>query len=345
MRVAQRVLELDGYLFDLVDEVYRQRSMSNGDVIALGVGDCDLPTPASVVAALRDAATDQQHHRYPPYDGTVEFRDAATRYLARRFGVDVDADAQMVATLGSKEAMAHLSMALVDPGDVVLVPDPGYPVYANWARLCGAEVHFYPLRAESGFLPELDRIPADVARRAKLMWLCYPNNPTAAVANLDAFGAIATFADRYGIAVASDVAYGELYFGEPPPSFLAAPGGMDCGIEFHSLSKAYNMAGWRLGFAAGNASLVAALKSVKRHCDSGAFGAIQHAGAVALGDDSLAEAARRVYRDRAALLHAGLVSVGFEFAMPAATFYCWVPVPNGWGSEQFSEELLRALAC
>ncbi len=245
---AQRLLQVKDYLFSFIDET---RALAEGvglALVPLGVGDCDLPTPPHVVEAMRQAVRDPLSHRYPPYAGTEVMRGAAARFLARRFQIQVDPGTEAVVTLGNKEAMAYLTLAYIEPGDVVLVPDPAYPVHETWARFCGGEVYRVPLRAESGFPPDLDTIPRDIAARAKLFWICYPNNPTAALATAEFFDRLTVFALTHDIVVASDAAYVEIYYDtEPPPSFLAPPGAMDCGIEFHSLSKAYTCQAGGLG--------------------------------------------------------------------------------------------------
>jgi LL-diaminopimelate aminotransferase len=239
--------------------------------------------------------------------------------------------------------MAHLALAYLDWDDVVLVPDPAYPVYATWARFCGAEVVRVPLRERNGFLPDLEAIPADTARRAKLFWICYPNNPTGAVASRAFYDELARFALRHDILVASDAVYSEIYYdGAPPPSFLGSPGAMECGIEFHSLSQAYHMPGRRVGFAAGNPHAVGALRAVKTHTDAGTFGAVQHAAVTALTDTTeYPDRLRDVYRARMNLLCDGLEAAGLEVLRPRAAVYTLVRTPGGASSEWFSEELLH----
>ncbi|MGG2459768.1 aminotransferase class I/II-fold pyridoxal phosphate-dependent enzyme [Streptomyces sp. RGM 3693] len=339
---AARLSQTEDYLFSLIDRPRELAARDGTAPVPLGVGDCDLPTPPHIVEALRKAVRDPSAHRYPPYAGTQAMREAAAGHLGRRFGLHLNPETEVLATLGSKEAMAHLTMAYAEPGDVVLVPDPGYPVYGTWARWCGAEVVRVPLREENGFLPDLTAVPAAVARRAKLLWVCYPNNPTAALATSGFYAELARFALRHDIVVASDAAYSEIYYDcAPPPSFLRAPGGMKCGIEFHSLSKAYNMAGWRVGFAAGNADVVGALRTVKTHTDSGTFTAIQHAAVTALNDTTgYPERLRAVYRERMHLLCDGLEQAGLQVLRPGATFYCLVRCPDGTDSEGFAKKLL-----
>ncbi|MER6382574.1 aminotransferase class I/II-fold pyridoxal phosphate-dependent enzyme [Streptomyces sp. NPDC001127] len=343
VRQSRRLLSTEDYLFSFIDRARALAEQGGLAPIALGVGDCDLPTPEHIVAGAREAVGDALHHRYPPYAGTRELREAAAAFLARRFGVRTDAETQVVATLGSKEAMAHLALGFVDPGDVVLVPDPAYPVYATWARWCGADVVRVPLRESNGFLPDLDAIGHDVARRAKLFWVCYPNNPTAALATTEFFDRLAQFALEHDILVASDLAYSEIYYDcEPPPSFLASPGAMECGIEFHSLSKTYNMPGWRVGFAAGSSTAVTVLRAIKTQTDSGTFGAIQHAAARALTDHTgYPDRLRATYRDRMRVLCDGLEAAGLDVLRPKATFYCLVRAPYGLTSEGFAKKLIE----
>lgn len=342
-RRASRLLQTDDYLFSFIDRAQGRAARDGTAPVPLGVGDCDLPTPPHIVEAMREAVRDPSTHRYPPYAGTQAMREAAAGHLGRRFGLRIDPETEVLATLGSKEAMAHLTMAYAEPGDVVLVPDPAYPVYGTWARWCGAEVVRVPLREENGFLPDLAAIPAAAARRAKLFWVCYPNNPTAALATSDFYAELARFAVRHDIVVASDAAYSEIYYDcAPPPSFLQAPGAMECGIEFHSLSKAYNMPGWRVGFAAGNADIVDALRTVKTHTDSGTFTAIQHAAVAALNDTTgYPESLRAVYRERMHLLCDGLERAGLQVLRPRATFYCLIRCPGGTDSAGFAKRLLE----
>jgi LL-diaminopimelate aminotransferase len=273
-----------------------------------------------------------------------EFRQAAVGWHKSRFGVTLDADKECCALIGSKEGIAHFPVAFVDPGDLVLVPDPGYPVYATWTRFVGGEVHYMPLRRENGFLPDLSAIPADVARRAKMMWINYPNNPTAALANREFYSRVVEFAQKHDIIVASDVAYSEIYYDvEPPPSFLEVPGAKEVGIEFQSLSKTYNMTGWRIGFAVGNAQLVGGLGKVKTNTDSGAFEAVQAAAVAALsGSQACVERSRAIYKERREVLCGGLSKAGFEVLVPKATFYVLVACPKGLSSAEFVSRLLDA---
>ncbi len=343
IQVAKRIAELPPYLFARIDELKAEQRAKGVDLIDLGIGDPDLPTPHHIVEAMQSAAADPAHHRYPSYVGMLDYRRAAAEFYRRRFGVKLDPAGEVVALIGSKEGIAHFPVALVDPGDVVLVPDPGYPVYATGTRFSGGEVHYLPLRRENGFLPDLDAVPEAVARRAKLLWINYPNNPTAALAPRGFYEHVVAFAKKHEIVVASDLAYSEVYFdpADAPRSFLEVPGAMDVGIEFHSLSKTYNMTGWRVGFAVGNRELVGALGKVKTNVDSGVFEAVQRAAIAALGgDQACVEELRRVYKERVEVLCGGLARLGYDVLRPKASFYCLVAVPTGFTSLEFAGKLL-----
>ena len=283
-----------------------------------------------MVARLCEAAKNPANHRYPDYEGLPSFRQAAAAWMERRYGVRVDPATEVVSLIGSKEGVANMAVAFVDPGDVVLVPDPGYPVYHVGTSFNGGRTHRMPLRRENGFLPELGAIPADVVRAAKLLWLNYPNNPTSAVAPRAFLEDAIRFAERNGIILCHDAAYAEIYFGERPPSILELPGGRDVAIEFHSLSKTFSMTGWRVGFAVGNRELIAGLGQVKTNVDSGVFQAVQEAAIAALeGDYGIVERLRAMYRERRDVLVSGLAGAGLPCEPPAGTFYVWVPVPRG----------------
>jgi len=341
-RVAQRIRNLPPYLFARIDELKQEQRARGVDIIDLGIGDPDLPTPPHIVAALREAATVPSHHRYPSYAGMIEMRAAAASFMAKRFGVKLDPATEVVALIGSKEGVAHLPLALVDPGDVVLCPDPGYPVYPVGTKFAGGEVYPLPLRRENGFLPDLRAIPADVARRAKLIWVNYPNNPTAALATRAFYEELVAFARKNDIVIASDLAYSEMYYGaEPPPSVLEIPGARDVTIELHSLSKTYNMTGWRVGFAAGNRELVGALGKVKTNVDSGVFEAVQVAAIAALtGDQTCVAEQRAIYKARREALCGGLQRAGMDVIVPEATFYVLVGTPRGMTSLDYAGKIL-----
>ena len=314
------------------------------DIISLGIGDPDSPTFPHIVQALAEAAARPANHRYPDYEGLPTFRAAAAGFVERRFGVKVDPATEVVSLIGSKEGIANMAVAFVDPGDVVLVPDPGYPVYGIGTLFNGGTPYLMPLKQENAFLPDLAAIPEEIARRAKLMWLGYPNNPTAALASSRFFADVVEFATRHGIIVAHDNAYSEIYYDEPPPSFLATPGAEAIGIEFHSLSKTYNMTGWRVGFAIGNRALIAGLGKVKTNVDSGIFQAVQEAGIAALsGDQTPVAAMRALYRERRDVLLAALARLGLEAQPVRGTFYVWVRVPRGFTSASLTAKLLEEI--
>ena len=345
---ANRIRELPPYLFADIDKKKKVKAAElakeGRQLIDLGIGDPDVETPKHIVAAMQHAVAEARYHRYPSYEGLPVFRMAAAKFCEKRFGLSLDPEKEVVALIGSKEGIAHFPVAFVNPGDLVLVPDPGYPVYATWTRFMGGEVHYMRLRRENGFLPDLEAIPADVAERAKIMWINYPNNPTAALASRDFYRRVVEFAKKHNIIVASDLAYSEVYFDvEPPPSFLEIEGAREVGIEFHSLSKTFNMTGWRIGFAAGNERLVAGLGKVKTNTDSGAFEAVQAAAVAALGSpQSAIDEVRYRYQERMKILTSGLAAAGFDVLAPKASFYCLIANPNGLSSVDFASRLLDA---
>jgi LL-diaminopimelate aminotransferase len=346
IQLARRILEVPPYPFAHIDALKEAERRKGRDLIDLSIGDPDLPTPPHIVTALQEAAADPGTHRYPSYVGLRAFRAAAARHYGSRFKVGLDPEREVIALIGSKEGIAHFPFAFVDPGDVVLVPDPGYPVYATLSRFAGAELHRMPLLRSNGFLPDLAAIPSDVARRAKLMWLNYPNNPTAAVAPPEFYRRAVEFARAHDIIIGSDLSYAEMYLeGAPPASLLATPGARDCAIEFCSLSKTYNMTGWRVGFAAGNPELVAGLAQVKTNVDSGVFDAVQRAGIAALeGDQGCVAAMRRTYRERRDLFCDGLAAAGFDALRPTASFYVLCATPGGMPAADFAAKLLTEAA-
>lgn len=346
MRTARRIANLPPYLFAEVDKRIAAKRAAGYDVISLGIGDPDLPTPEHIIQALVQAARVPANHRYPDYYGLAELRHAIARWYAGRFGVELNPDTEVLPLIGSKEGIAHVAVALVDPGDLVLVPSPGYPVYQIGTLLAGAEAYFMPLRAQNGFLPDLEAIPESVARRARAMWLNYPNNPTAAIAPPEFFARVVAFAKRYDLVVLHDNAYSEVsYDGYRPGSFLQAEGARDVGLEFHSLSKTYNMTGWRIGMAAGNSEIIEALGRVKTNVDSGIFQAIQAAGIAALnGPQEWLRERNAIYQHRRDLLLEALHGIGIQAAKPWASLYIWGAVPPGYTSLEFSLKLLDEIA-
>jgi LL-diaminopimelate aminotransferase len=344
--LARRIQNLPPYLFARIERLIAQKRAEGADVISLGIGDPDLPTPEHIVEELIREAKNPANHQYPSSAGLLEFRQAVSRWYRRRFGVELDPLSEVVALIGSKEGIAHISWCYLDPGDTVLVPDPGYPVYSGGALLAGANPYYVRLLPEKGFLPDFASIPGEVARKAKMMFLNYPNNPTAALAESSFFAEAVAFAKEYGILICHDAAYTEVAFeGYRPASFLQVPGAKEVGIEFGSLSKTFNMTGWRIGWAVGNASAVEALGRLKSNLDSGQFNAVQKAAVAALDGplDNLREA-NEIYRQRRDLLVEGLNSLGWRLEKPKATFYVWAPVPAGYTSASFAETLLEKAA-
>jgi LL-diaminopimelate aminotransferase len=315
-------------------------------VISLGIGDPDLPTPQHIVESLKRAADDPVNHRYPDYQGLDRFREAAARWCKRRFGFALDGVTETCALIGSKEGIANFPTAVIDPGDIVLIPDPGYPVYFSGCIFNGGEPYFLPLRKENGFLPDLDQIPSEIARRAKLLWLNYPNNPTATTVDLPFFKRAVEFCLRNQIILAHDQAYSEIaYDGYRAPSVLEVDDARECAVEFHSLSKTFSMTGWRVGFVVGNPKLIGGLGTVKTNMDSGIFQAVQEAAITALkADDESAFKLREycsIYQQRRDLMVAALRRIGLECDSPRATFYIWAQVPRGYTSVSFSERVLK----
>ena len=342
-RVAGRLRDLAPYPFAHIDELKREAVKKGADLIDLGVGDPDLPSPAHIVAELQKAAPEARHHRYAPYVGMPEMRAAAADYYASRFGVKLDRDKEVVVLIGSKEGIGHLPLAFIDPGELVLVPDPAYPVYTAGTLFAGGTVRTMPLLRENGFLPDLASIPSEVARQAKIIWVNYPNNPTGAIAPMSFYRDLIAWAREYDVIVASDNAYADVYLeeGRPPASVLEVPGATDVAIEFYSLSKTYNMTGWRLAFACGNRDLVSGLGRIKTNLDSGQFEVVQRAGIAALsGDQGCVAEMRRVYRQRRDVLCDGLKAAGLDVMVPEATFFVLVANPGGSNSMDFAARLL-----
>ncbi len=344
LKTATRLTLLPPYLFAELDRLKKEVMAKGVDVISLGIGDPDLPTPQHIVESLKRAANDPINHRYPDYEGLESFRRAAANWYQRRFGPKFDPQREVCALIGSKEGIANFSTAVVDPGDIVLIPDPGYPVYYSGCVFNGGEPYFMVLRKENGFVPDFDAIPQEIARRARLMWLGYPNNPTGATVERAFFDKAVRFCLRHNIILAHDNAYSEIaYDGYRAPSVFEADGARECAVEFHSLSKTFSMTGWRVGFVLGNAELVAALGKVKTNYDSGVFQAVQEAAITGLegGDgDKLAQYCA-VYKERRDLLVDALRSIGIKCDPPRATFYIWAEVPKGYSSVSFTERVLK----
>jgi LL-diaminopimelate aminotransferase len=343
IEIADRLQALPPYLFADLDRKKTALRAQGVDLIDLGVGDPDIPTPQRIVERLREAALDPRNHRYPSYEGLREFREAVSFWYERRFGVLLDPEHEVIALIGSKEGIAHVPLAFINPGTYSLVPSPGYPVYHAGTIFAGGRSFFMPLVEERGFLPDLSAIPPAVVDAATLLFINYPNNPTAAVADEAFFAEVVAFAQRYNLIVCHDAAYSEISFDNYiPSSFLAVAGAREVGMEFHSLSKTYNMTGWRLGFAVGNREIIAGLGKAKTNIDSGVFQAVQLAGIEALsGDQSDAKAMRAIYQRRRDCMVQGLRAVGLAVNAPKATFYLWIKVPPGHSSVSFASLLLE----
>lgn len=342
MRRADRLKRVSPYPFVSWNRRCREATARGIDVIRLDIGDPDLAPPSPALDCLRRSLSEPGCHRYPGYRGTPALRVAIAAYYARRFGVTLDPESQIVPLLGSKEGIVHLPLALVNPGEAVLVPDPGYAPYRVGTILAGGEPVSFRLRAEQGYLPDFDAIPTEIADRAVLMWLNYPNNPTGAVAGIDTFAAAVDFARCHDILLCHDAPYANVAFDAyRPPSVLQIPGAADVAVEFHSLSKTLNMPGWRLGMAVGNPDALALLSLVKSNVDSGIFSPLQAAAAHGLSvDDEWISSRNAIYRERLSLLVQGLTAAGFRASVPRATLYVWAQVPSGWTSEAVAQHLL-----
>jgi len=330
MLYAKRMGNLPPYLFARIDEMKAAKIRSGVDVIDLGVGDPDLPTPAHIVESLCRAAAKPENHHYPSYAGMPAFREAVATWYQSRFGVTADPGTEIISLMGSKDGIAHIGEVFINPGDYVLAPSPGYPVYRTGTLFAEGNLHEMPLKAENGFLPDLDAVPKKIAKQAGLLFINYPNNPTSAVAPPGFYEEVVDFAREYGIVVVSDNPYSEISFdGYRAPSFLSTDGAMEVGIEMHSLSKTYNMTGWRIGMAVGNAGVISGLGRVKTNVDSGVFNAVQEAAITALsGSQDCVRKACTIYEERRDILVKGLRGLGYEVTAPKATFYVWMPVDD-----------------
>ena len=343
MRVAKRIDRLPRYLFVEINEKIAEKRAEGVDVINFAIGDPDLPTPSHIIEYMCEAAHDPASHRYPETAGLPQLREAIAGWYQRRFSVALNPNREILPLIGSKEGIGHIAFVFIEPGDIALVPDPGYPVYARGTLLAGGEPYFMTLRAENDFLPDFENIPKDIARRAKLMWLNYPNNPTGATAELDFFEKAVYFARQHSLAICHDAAYTEVAFdGYKPPSFMQAAGAKEVGVEFHSLSKTYHMTGWRIGMVVGNAEMINALFRVKSNLDSGIPQAIQHAAIKALNSsqEHIFEHNTILQRRRDKLMQA-INQIGLRARVPKATFYIWASVPQGYTSTDFADKLLN----
>lgn len=347
MRRAKRIETIPPYIFAQMDKRKAELTARGADVIALGIGDPDQPTPDWIVEEMGRAIKKPAYHRYPDYEGSKAYREGLADWYRRRFSVDLDPDKEVMALIGSKEGLAHLIWAYVDPGDVVLIPDPAYPVYRTHTLLCGGDPYLLPLLPKNKFLPDLEAIPAEIARRAKILFINYPNNPTSAVADLDFFRRAVDFCRRYDILLASDNAYAEMTYDDfVAPSALSVEGAKDVAVEFYSFSKPFNMTGWRIAAMVGNQDAIGALGIIKTNTDSGQFTAIQEA-AVAGFDHRPRDffvKMNEMYARRRDVFIAGMNSLGWPLEKPKGTFYVWVPTPPGQTSGEFAGVCLEKAA-
>lgn len=343
MRFSQRMSRVPPYLFVQISRKIAEKKAQGVEVISFGIGDPDLPTPDYVIDALTEAAHDPPNHRYPESEGLPDFRESVADWYSRRFGVTLDSENEVISLIGAKEGIGHVAFCFLDPGDIALVPDPGYPVYSMGTLFAGGENHFMQLTAENDWLPDLESIPETVARKSKLLWLNYPNNPTGATATLEYFGRAVEFAKRHDIAVMHDACYTEVaYDGYRPPSFLQADGAMDVGVEFHSLSKSFNMTGWRIGMAVGNAEMIDALLTIKSNLDSGVPQSVQRMAIEAMRRPvESVDDRNSVYQARRDRIVPVLEDMGMTVDSPRAGLYIWARVPNGYESAEFAERLLE----
>ena len=340
---SDRLKALPPYLFAEIDRKKKAAIAAGRPVINLGVGDPDTPTPKFIIEAMQKAVEDPATHQYALDRGDARFRETIARWFQKRFGVRLDPATEILPAQGSKETLSHLPLAVMDPGDVGLSPDPGYPVYNSSIRFAGGTVVRFPITADRHYLPDLAAFDPKALGRAKIIYLNYPNNPTAAAAPLGFYEEAVAWARKHNILIAQDAAYSEVYFEEPPASILEVPGAKDVALEFHSCSKTFNMTGWRVGWVAGNAEAIASLVQIKSNMDNGVFGAIQRAGAAALEgyDRPEIHALRAMYRRRRDVLIRALETAGLEVNRPEATFYVWTTCPKGLDSTTFAARLLE----
>jgi LL-diaminopimelate aminotransferase len=339
---SERLRKLPPYLFAEIDKKKKAAIAAGRDVINLGVGDPDRPTPRSIIESLQQHAQNPAFHQYALDQGAPELRRSIAAFCKNRYGLDLDPDTEIMALIGSKEGLAHFPLAVLNPGEISLVPDPCYPVYRSSSMFAGADVYTMPLEPRLGFRPDLDAIPADVYTQARLMFLNYPNNPTGGTADIGFFERVVELARAQNFVIAQDAAYNEMYYEQPAPSILQVPGAKDVAVEFHSLSKTFNMTGWRVGFAIGGAPMIAALGQIKANVDSGIFTAIQLAGKTALDNyENLTPPIRVLYKERRDAFLGALKKIGWEVPAPQATFYVWIPCPAGYTSAELCSRILE----
>ena len=345
IRYNDKLKKLPPYLFIEIDRKKKAAIEKGADIISLGVGDPDLPTPEHIIKSMHAAVMKPANHQYPFGAGLLSFRKAVADWYRARFNVTLDASSEVCALIGSKEGIGHIHLGFINPGDIVLIPEPGYPVYNTGTIFSDGTPYFMPLLEKNNYLPDLDAIPEDIAKKAKIIFVNYPNNPTAAVAPKEFYIKLIAFAKKYGIIVAADAAYSEIYYEEKPLSFLEIEGAKEVGVEFHSLSKTYNMTGWRIGWVCGNKDIVAGIAKVKDNYDSGVFQAVQEAAVTALTESqNCVEEARKIYKERRDVLVAGLQKLGWDVKLPKAAFYVWAKVPKNYTSAQAVSKLLDEAA-
>ncbi len=339
---ANRLVNLPSYLFEEIDRRINVAREDGIDVISFGIGDPDLPTPSHILDACISAVKNPENHRYPSSKGKLSFREAVAQRYEDDYGVELDSENEVTSLIGSKEGIHNIHLAYVNPGDIVLSPNPGYPVYRISPAFCGGTPYAMPLTSENSFLPDLSAIPSDVAKKAKIIWLNYPNNPTSATAEASFYKEVLEFARKHDIIVCSDEAYSSVAFdGYKPPSLLEFEGAMERGIVFNSCSKTYNMTGWRIGYAVGSSEIVSSLVKLKGNVDSGACQFIQDAATAALtSSQACVDENIKIYAKRRELLVQGLRNLGFQLKAPKATFYLWMKVPGG-DSMEFATDLLK----
>ncbi len=343
MRTARRIANLPPYLFVEITKKIAEKKAKGEDVVSFAIGDPDIPTPPHIIKKLCQAAQDPVNHRYPESDGLPELRQAIAGWYKKRFGVTLDADTEVLPLIGAKEGIAHIAFCFIDPGDTALVPDPGYPVYSIGTMLAGGRPYYLTLSEKNNFFPDFKSVPEYILKRTKLLWINYPNNPTAAVADLDFFNRTVEFARRHELVVCHDGPYTEVSFDNyQPVSFLQADGAKEVGVEFHSLSKSYNMTGWRIGMVVGNAAMVGALNTLKSNLDSGIPQAIQYAAIEALsGPQDCIQEHNAIYQKRRDLVVEMLNKIGLKASLPKASVYVWAKVPEGYTSADFTTDLLE----
>ncbi len=343
IKYSEKIRHLPPYLFAEIDRLKEEARKQGKDIISLGIGDPDLPTPDGIINSLQKAAEDKKNHQYPSYEGLLLFRQKVSQWFKKRYRVKLNPETEILSLIGAKEGIGHLPFAFINRDDVVLIPSPGYPVYRSGTIFAEGKPYFMPLKKENSFLPDLDAIDEETKKKAKLMFINYPNNPTTAVSTKEFFKQVVDFAHKYNIIIAHDAAYSEMYFdNEKPLSFLQTDGAMDIGMEFHSLSKTFNMTGWRIGFAAGNKDIITGLGKIKNNLDSGVFQAVQYAGINALENyENLNSRIRQVYQARRDFVMKKLDKLGWKYLKPKATFYMWVETLDGYDSEGMAKKLLQ----